>query len=474
MGNLTANAPTGTPPAPSRTFSYDAENRQVQAVINLATTNYTYDVDGRRVTRSTPGVDSQGNPIMVVTTFVYDAEGQLAQEYSNGPATDSGTSYLTTDHLGSTRLITDGSAGVKKRFDYLPFGEELLAGTGGRTAEMGYNTALSASVPDIQSTKFTSKERDAETGLDYFNVRYFSGSQGRFTSPDPLLWQDWQHGDKEEQQKFAELIADPQQFNLYAYVGNNPLSYTDPTGESWWSTLIGVGLDIAGFFTGGTTTILGTILTTAGTIATGGSIGGGIIGDISGGVNSGQPWNEQIPGLGGGSLNTGGTFGSGNTDPFVFSILQANGSAADVASYNTALQYLMRDPGLALIIQQLQASKTVYRVNLTKGVEGVGGFNRGTNEILWDPHASAAITGGCVSPAFVLGHELAHAQGWDSGKISYVFRELWPAGAYGNREEQRVITGPETAAARTLGEPMRQNHIANPAYSPNPTSRTCQ
>lgn len=78
MGNLTANAPTGTPPAPSRTFSYDGENRQVQAVINLATTNYTYDVDGRRVTRSTPGVDSQGNPITVGTTFVYDAEGQFA------------------------------------------------------------------------------------------------------------------------------------------------------------------------------------------------------------------------------------------------------------------------------------------------------------------------------------------------------------------------------------------------------------
>lgn len=77
---------------------------------------------------------------------------------------------------------------------------------------------------------FAAKERDAETGLDYFNVRYFSGAQGRFTSPDPLLWQDWQHGDKEEQQKFADLIADPQQFNLYAYVRNNPLRYTDPTG----------------------------------------------------------------------------------------------------------------------------------------------------------------------------------------------------------------------------------------------------
>jgi hypothetical protein len=69
------------------------------------------------------------------------------------------------------------------------------------------------------------------------------------------------------------------------------------------------------------TTILGTILTTAGTVATGGSLGGDIIGGISGGVNSSQPWNEQIPiGSIGGSLNTGGTFGSGNTNPFIFSL----------------------------------------------------------------------------------------------------------------------------------------------------------
>jgi hypothetical protein len=117
--------------------------------------------------------------------------------------------------------------------------------------------------------------------------------------------------------------------SLPVVVANNPLSYTDPSGECWWCTLLGVGLDIAGFFTGGTSTILGTILTTAGTVATGGSIGGGIIGDISGGVNS-SPWNEQIPiGSIGGSLNTGGTFGSGNTDPFVFSLQPSDKGVVD-------------------------------------------------------------------------------------------------------------------------------------------------
>ncbi len=65
---------------------------------------------------------------------------------------------------------------------------------------------------------FTGKERDAETGLDYFGARYFSGAQGRFTSPDPVIVTP------------ARMI-DPQRFNLYAYARNNPFKFIDPTGE---------------------------------------------------------------------------------------------------------------------------------------------------------------------------------------------------------------------------------------------------
>jgi RHS repeat-associated protein len=63
----------------------------------------------------------------------------------------------------------------------------------------------------------TGKERD-ETGLDYFGARYYSGAQGRFTSPDPLYFQ-------------AEMLSDPQRFNLYAYTRNNPLKFVDSTGR---------------------------------------------------------------------------------------------------------------------------------------------------------------------------------------------------------------------------------------------------
>ena len=84
----------------------------------------------------------RGNPITVTTTFVYDTDGQLVQEF--GPSTDSTISYLTVDHLGSTRLVTDINGAPKKRYDYLPFGEEPTSGTGGRTVLMGYNMTATA------------------------------------------------------------------------------------------------------------------------------------------------------------------------------------------------------------------------------------------------------------------------------------------------------------------------------------------
>jgi RHS repeat-associated protein len=65
----------------------------------------------------------------------------------------------------------------------------------------------------------TLKERDVETGLDYFGARYYGSTQGRFTSIDPLM-------------ESAEPTM-PQSWNRYSYVLNNPLGYTDPTGEIW-------------------------------------------------------------------------------------------------------------------------------------------------------------------------------------------------------------------------------------------------
>jgi RHS repeat-associated protein len=87
-------------------------------------------------------------------------------------------------------------------------------------ARFGYDGVAGMASPTIaegRGVRFTGKERDAETGLDFSQARYLSSAQGRFTSPDP-----------------AGLLAakpgNPQSWNLYAYVLNNPLIYIDPTG----------------------------------------------------------------------------------------------------------------------------------------------------------------------------------------------------------------------------------------------------
>lgn len=191
------------------TFAYDHEGRVKTSTLSSIATTYTYDGLGRRVSKSTGTA-----PNIVTTTFVYDASGNLAAEYGGAPSSQEGPRYLTTDHLGSTRLVTKQDQTPDRRIDYLPFGEFIPATVGGRTTAMKYEATETLAA---LTQRFTGKERDGETGLDYFGARYLSTAQGRFTSPDiPLI--DQQPGD-------------PQSWNLYSYVRNNPLTYRDPTGR---------------------------------------------------------------------------------------------------------------------------------------------------------------------------------------------------------------------------------------------------
>jgi RHS repeat-associated protein len=193
------------------TIRYDAEGRQQKIERTDVTPpsvlgDYEYDAEGRRVKRVSNGA---------TTYYVYDARGLLMAEYG-GAALASGTRYVVTDHLGSTRLLLDETGTCKSRMDYAPFGAEIE-----RVGEPCYTSSTEI------AQKFTGKERDMETGLDYFGARYFSGAQGRFTSPDALLnsGRPWE----------------PQSWNRYAYALNNPLKYVDPTGLYEWATNCGAG-----------------------------------------------------------------------------------------------------------------------------------------------------------------------------------------------------------------------------------------
>jgi RHS repeat-associated protein len=195
-------------------LAYEGDGRVSSASGVLPSARFEYDGEGRRV-RTYSCADMAVCNLRSgasTTVYVYDAFGRLAAEYSPNPA-QSGTSYLTLDHLGSLRLETNASGQQIKCSDYLPFGEEIPAGYGSRSSCFGDTD---------NRIRFTGKERDAETGLDNFGARYFSAFQGRFTSPDPSSG--------------GIAIADPQSWNLYSYVRNRPTRYVDINGN--WATEI--------------------------------------------------------------------------------------------------------------------------------------------------------------------------------------------------------------------------------------------
>jgi RHS repeat-associated protein len=184
--------------ANGQVFTYDAENKQTKVVNAQGVTvgEYFYDGDGKRVKKIAPLTNE-------TTIFVYDAAGKTVAEYSTISANqaDAKINYTTTDHLGSPRINTDANGNVIARHDTMPFGEEIQRANYGS---------------DNLRNRFTSYERDGETGLDYAKARMFGSGVGRFTSPDPML--------------ASGQIGSPQTWNRYAYVDNNPLNFTDPLG----------------------------------------------------------------------------------------------------------------------------------------------------------------------------------------------------------------------------------------------------
>jgi RHS repeat-associated protein len=198
-GNLTLDAQ-------NKRFVYDAENHQTQFFTTSNNTStpdatYHYDGEGKRIKKIT-------NTEIVV--FVYDSGAQLVAEYSSAPATTQRVGYLTNDHLGSPRIITNEIGQIVERKDYTAFGETTTSAQ--RITELKYTGQNQNTVRE----GYSGYEHDMETELEYAQARYYNAGHGRFTSVDSLA--------------ASAAIKNPQTFNRYSYVLNSPYKFTDPSG----------------------------------------------------------------------------------------------------------------------------------------------------------------------------------------------------------------------------------------------------
>jgi RHS repeat-associated protein len=166
--------------------------------IGINETDYILGPGGQQVTEVAQMWDGSMDWLR---TNVY-AGGSLLATYNPTPASANQPlpSFRLTDWLGTMRASANEAGVLQSTCTGLPYGDGV---------------SCTGDVTDQHI--FTGKERDTESGNDYFGARYYAATMGRFLSPDPL----WVKADR---------LLLPQRLNLYAYATNNPLRFTDPTG----------------------------------------------------------------------------------------------------------------------------------------------------------------------------------------------------------------------------------------------------
>ena len=202
--DLNGNTVTKTDGTNTWSYIYDTRNQLTQVEKNQQViAQYSYDGDGRRI-KKTEWIESlqeyqtivyvySGSNIIYEknintdqeATYVYGPTGRMTKDVSGL------RDYYHTDHLGSTRLVTDENGAVLTEAEYEPFG----------TTE------------EEEGFLYTGKEKDT-TGLYYYGARYYDPEIGRFLTRDPLKGE----------------LEYPQTQNRYIYCLNNPLKYIDPRG----------------------------------------------------------------------------------------------------------------------------------------------------------------------------------------------------------------------------------------------------
>jgi RHS repeat-associated protein len=191
-------------------YTFDAENRILK--VDSTAAAYTYNPLGNRVRKDVGAASTEyfyfGSEIIaelnpatgVFTNYVYFNGQRVARRDPSGSVF-----YYFTDLVHSSSVVTDSGGTIKAESDYYPWGGEL---------QLVNN--------DTNHYKFSGKERDSESQLDFFGARYYGNRLGRFVTPD---WDG-----KPVTVPYAEF-GDPQSLNLYSYVRNSPVARVNADGH---------------------------------------------------------------------------------------------------------------------------------------------------------------------------------------------------------------------------------------------------
>ena len=254
------------------TYTWDIQDRLVGITGPDLTASFSYDALGRRASRT---VNSQ------VLSYKYDGSDILSDgsaEYLHGIGIDDVLSrttattseYYLKDYLGSTVSLTNNAGNITVQYGYSPFGQVTKTGS-----TSNYFT-------------YTGREDDG-TGLYFYRARYYSPEQKRFLAEDPL---GLGGGDS----------------NYYAYVSNDPISRTDPSGLAFGlDDAIAIGF-IAGAVSGGLSTYIfersagtppGQAIQKAGIAALGGGLTGALAPLAAAGILTTEAAIATLPTIGG-------------------------------------------------------------------------------------------------------------------------------------------------------------------------------
>ncbi len=329
-----------------RALFWDSDNRPAAITrVGSGTTTFTYSGDGARLKKQGPvsliryagGLEDHVTD-QVQVKYILAGARPVASRVNAG--LNAGAYFLHGDRLGSLNVLTNGAGAEVQRLTYTPFGE----------------TFSNVGSVDFEQHRFTGQEQDPETGLYFYQARYYNPVLGRFLSPDAIV----PHPRK------------PQSLNRYSYVTNNPATLVDPSGHGIWDYEADMAAQQAS-----TLVISQTIMDTWSLppVTNTGAVPGGEDWNLGTRLLGGVRAGAGIAEMAGAAALAGGTSGlalplalglgaSGTLDLEV-GIRQLLSGESESSGLSLGLQYLGTDPGVAELL------------DITRSVAGTMGAGAG-------------------------------------------------------------------------------------------------